>query len=82
MPQVFISYSHDSDDHKQSILALSDRLRSDGIDCQIDQYLNGAPAQGWQRWMEGQIEAADFVLVVCTKIYLCLLYTSPSPRDS
>ena len=70
MPKVFISYSHDSDAHRQNILALSDRLRDEGIDCYIDQYINGAPPQGWQRWMEQQIEAADFVLVVCTDIYL------------
>ena len=70
MPKVFISYSHDSDDHKQTVLELSDRLRDEGIDCFIDQYVNGAPPEGWQRWMEEQIEAANFVLVVCTEIYL------------
>ena len=68
--KVFISYSHDSDDHKQSVLELSDRLRDDGIDCYIDQYIGGAPRVGWQRWIEQQVEAADFVLVVCTELYL------------
>ncbi|MBK8451853.1 MAG: SEFIR domain-containing protein [Thiofilum sp.] len=70
MTKVFISYSHDSDVHKQSILELSDQLREDGVDCYIDQYVNGWPAEGWQRWMEKQIELADFVLVVCTPLYL------------
>lgn len=70
IPKVFISYSHDSSDHRNEILALADRLRSDGIDCDIDQYLNGAPPKGWIRWMEQKIEWADFVLVVCTENYL------------
>lgn len=70
MPKVFISYSHDSDEHRQQVLALSDQLRADGVDCYIDQYVNGSPAEGWQRWMEKQIERADFVLVVCTPLYL------------
>ena len=68
--KVFISYSHDPGNHKQSVFELSERLRKDGIDCDIDQYINGSPPQGWQRWMEQQIEDADFVLVVCTEIYL------------
>ncbi len=38
-PKVFISYSHDSDAHKEYVLALSVRLRNDGVNCWID---NGA----------------------------------------
>ena len=37
-PKVFISYSWDSDKHKDRVLELSDRLRREGVDCQIDQY--------------------------------------------
>ena len=67
---LFISYSHDSDAHRDFVLSLSNRLRADGLDCQIDQYVNGFPAEGWQLWMETQVEVADFVLVVCTPLYL------------
>ena len=70
MTKVFISYSHDSLEHAKSILYLSDRLRDDGLDCVIDQYVNGRPVEGWQRWMENQVHSADFVLVVCTLTYL------------
>lgn len=66
--KVFISYSHDSSDHVQQVLALADRLRSEGVDCTIDQY-NNAPAEGWNLWMTRQIERADFVLMVCTPTY-------------
>lgn len=67
-PKVFISYSHDSQEHKDRALALADRLREDGIDCTIDQY-EESPAEGWQRWMLNQVEVSDFVLVVCTEQY-------------
>ena len=66
VPKVFISYSHDSPEHAERVLDLSDRLRQDGIDCHIDQY-EVSPPEGWPRWMEDRIEWADFVLVVCTE---------------
>ncbi|MGA3126561.1 MAG: toll/interleukin-1 receptor domain-containing protein [Candidatus Korobacteraceae bacterium] len=66
--EVFISYSWDSEEHITSILALSNRLRSDGIDCLLDQY-EVSPPEGWPRWMDGKIASADLVLVVCTEVY-------------
>jgi hypothetical protein len=68
MPKVFISYTHDSEEHKQRVGALSDRLRQWGVDCEIDQY-EMSPAGGWALWSERKIEEADFVLIVCTKAY-------------
>lgn len=70
MTKVFISYSHDSQPHRDFVRGLADQLRTDGLDCLIDQYVNGFPPEGWSRWMENQIEAADFVLLVCTETYL------------
>jgi hypothetical protein len=67
-PKVLISYSHDSREHKDRVLGLSNRLREEGIDCTIDQYLL-VPAEGWPRWMEKQIRESDFVLMVCTETY-------------
>lgn len=69
-PKVFISYSHDSFDHKEFVRALAERLRGDGVDCVLDQYINGFPPEGWIKWMERQIEQADYVLLVCTEPYL------------
>src|SRR6266446_5659256 len=72
MPQdhlrVFVSYSHDSQEHMDRVLELSDRLRADGIDCALDQYAE-SPSEGWPRWTLNQISESDFVLVVCTKDY-------------
>ncbi len=67
-PKVFVSYSHDSPEHGDHVLALADRLRSDGIDCILDQY-EESPAEGFPRWMDQQMRAADFVLMICTPTY-------------
>jgi TIR domain len=67
-PTVFISYSHDSPEHADRVLALSDHLRADGIDCILDQY-EGSPPEGFPRWMDRQIRDADFVLMICTPTY-------------
>jgi hypothetical protein len=66
--RVFISYSHDSKEHKERVLRLAKRLESNGIDCNWDGYLM-SPPEGWPRWMRKQIRQADFVLVICTKTY-------------
>jgi hypothetical protein len=50
-------------------IALSDRLRSEGLDCVLDQY-EVSPPEGWPRWMERKITEANLVIVVCTEIYL------------
>ena len=66
---VFISYSHDSEPHCGFVLQLSERLREDGIETRLDQYVPGSPIEGWPRWMLNQIDKADFVLVICTQSY-------------
>jgi C-terminal of Roc, COR, domain/SEFIR domain len=65
---VFISYSHDTPDHKERVLELAETLRTEGIDCIIDQHIPN-PKEGWPRWMLNQVEAAKFVLVVATETY-------------
>lgn len=67
--KVFISYAWEDQDFAEKILNFSNTLREHGIDATIDQYEEN-PEQGWPIWMENQIENSDFVLVVCTKIYL------------
>lgn len=67
-PKVFISYSWDSESHKENVLKLANRLVSDGIDCNIDQY-QVSPPERWPHWIRNQVEEANFVLVVCTEQY-------------
>jgi hypothetical protein len=69
-PRVFISYSHDSTEHEERVLALCKRLRDPGgVNATIDQY-ESSPPEGWPLWMEGQIREADFVLVVSSETHL------------
>jgi hypothetical protein len=68
-PKVFISYSHDSTEHAEAVLALAQRLRQDGVDAWIDQYENGTPEEGWPRWMLNRLDWAQTVLLVCTQTY-------------
>ncbi|HEY6969754.1 MAG TPA: toll/interleukin-1 receptor domain-containing protein [Candidatus Angelobacter sp.] len=65
---VFISYSHDSQQHMDNVLNLAKRLRGEGVPCELDQF-HESPAEGWPRWTLDQIEQASFVLVICTEIY-------------
>lgn len=66
--RVFISYSHDSAEHKARVLELANRLRENGVDCDIDQF-QSAPQGGWAVWTMRMIEDAELVLVVCTEPY-------------
>jgi len=77
-PKVFISYSHDSREHQDRILRLADQLRQDGIDALIDQF-EPAPPDGWPMWMDLEIQKADFVLLVCTDVYLRRLEHREAP---
>jgi hypothetical protein len=70
MQRVFISYSHDNDEHKARINSLAKRLRDDGLIVIIDRdMLPAGPPQGWPAWSEAQVQDADFVLVACTANY-------------
>ena len=68
-PKVFISYSHDSDEHKDRVLALADRLLDDGLEVILDEFVSPPPAN-WPRWMEDEMESSDSIVVVCSKNYL------------
>ena len=68
-PRVFVSYSHDSAEHADRVLAPAYALRDRGIDVILDRFVHPAPAEGWPLWMERNLKAADFVLLVCTETY-------------
>ena len=68
-PRVFISYSHDSDAHKQWVLRLATDLRAAGIDASLDQW-DLAPGQDVVAFMANGISGADRVLVICSEKYV------------
>ncbi|MBD2071805.1 TIR domain-containing protein [Leptolyngbya sp. FACHB-671] len=72
--KVFVSYSWDSNNHKDRVVAVANTLRKSwGIEADIDEYVRAkppyTPEQGWDLWMEKRIEWAEFVLIVCTETY-------------
>ncbi|MBX9636643.1 MAG: TIR domain-containing protein, partial [Nitrosomonas sp.] len=70
MIKVFISYSHDSDEHREWVLGLSESLRKNGIETILDRYVrNGSPPGGWPRWMSDSLDETTHVLCVCTETY-------------
>ena len=62
--RVFISYSHDSEHHLKFVLELAERLIEDGFNCVLDFYLDESPDEGWRAWLETELAAADFALVI------------------
>ncbi len=68
-PKVFISYSHDSPEHKQWVAELAEKLRHSGIDAILDQWDLGF-GDDITRFMERGIVDADRVLVICTDKYV------------
>ena len=69
IPRAFLSYSHDSLEHKKWVLDLATRLRNNGIESIIDQWSLG-PGDDLPHFMEQNLAAADRVLMVCTDSYV------------
>ena len=69
IPKVFISYSHDSQEHKKWILDLATRLRNNGVDAIIDQW-ELRPGDDLPHFMETHLADSDFVVMVCTDKYV------------
>jgi hypothetical protein len=79
--KVFISYTHDTSDHRDRIAALAHQLRRDGLDVRLDQWVRGMPAEGWPKWMEDEISSAAFILLVCTEAYAARYAGAGDPAD-
>ena len=68
-PKVFISYSHDSPEHKQWVSELGAKLRHKGVDVILDQWDLGL-GDDLTQFMEVGIRDLDRVLVICTDTYV------------
>lgn len=69
IPKVFISYSHDTQEHKKWVLDLAVRLRNTGIDAIIDQW-ELRPGDDLPHFMETHLADSDYVLMICTSKYV------------
>lgn len=69
IPKVFISYSHDSQAHKEWTMNFAVRLRNSGVDAILDQW-ELRPGDDIPHFMERNLATADRVLMVCTEPYV------------
>lgn len=68
-PKVFISYSHDSAEHKQWVLAFATTLRDRGVDAVLDQW-DLKPGDDLPEFMEQNLVDADHAIMICTQRYV------------
>lgn len=68
-PKVFISYSHDSDAHKDWVRQFATDLRNGGTDAILDQW-RLAPGQDIAAFMQRGITDSDRVILVCSETYV------------
>lgn len=67
-PKAFVSYSWDSDEHKNWVKKLSAQLRNDGIETILDQW-HVVPGEQLPEFMEREIRENDYALIICTPKY-------------
>ena len=68
-PEVFISYSYDSQDHENWVKSFVDRLISDGVQVIFDKYDLHLGDKS-PHFMETSINKCDFILVIVTEQYI------------
>ncbi|HEX6356029.1 SEFIR domain-containing protein [Actinophytocola sp.] len=68
VPKVFVSYAHESDEHKAQVLAFATFLRKAGIEAVLDLWSTDA-RQDWYSWAIREMTDAEFVLVVASERY-------------
>jgi hypothetical protein len=68
IPSVFISYSHDSEEHKNWVLQLATRLRSNGVNVLLDRW-NLKLGNDLASFMERGLSKSQRVVCVCSENY-------------
>ena len=68
-PTVFISYSHDSEEHSDWVLQLATRLRSNGVNIILDKW-NLKLGSDLASFMERGLSESNRVICVCSKLYV------------
>lgn len=68
-PRVFISYSHDSPEHKRWVADLASKLMANGINTILDQW-ELRPGDDVPKFMERGVRNSDRVLMICTVTYV------------
>lgn len=66
--RVFITYMHDSEEHKQQVLQFATLLRQDAVDARLDRWAE-PERQDWYTWMIREVKAAEYVIVIASPEY-------------
>jgi hypothetical protein len=67
-PRVFVSYAHESADHKAKVRLFCQFLASCGVDVRFDQEALDQ-RRNWNDWTTTQILRSDFVIVIASPTY-------------
>jgi nucleotide-binding universal stress UspA family protein len=67
-PKAFVSYSWETDEHRDWVRELAARLRGDGVDVTLDRW-ELQPGDQLPTFMERAVRENDYVLIVCTPHY-------------
>lgn len=68
-PQVFISYSWDSPEHRAWVTQLAITLRQNGVEVILDQW-HVRLGEDLPHFMARSLHGSDRVLIICTKLYV------------
>ena len=68
-PNVFISYSHDDQDHMNWVLKLATNLRSHGVDVILDQF-DLRIGKDIRFFMESGLSSSSLVICICSEKYV------------
>jgi hypothetical protein len=81
-PKIFISYSWDSDEHKNKVEEYANKLRDDEkLEIICDCYNRSTPTRGLKRWMKTQVKSSDLIIIICTKRYFELFNNDTEPTE-
>jgi hypothetical protein len=80
-PRVFVSYSHDSPEHKEQVRLFATFLRERvGLDARLDQWYDNT-RRDWALWAGEHMSKADFVLVIASPAYKRRAEGSAPPNE-
>lgn len=67
-PRVFVSYAHESSEHRDHVLRFASFLRTQGIEAVLDTWSEDE-RQDWYAWALQELTGADYVVVVASARY-------------
>ncbi|MBB5159255.1 toll/interleukin-1 receptor domain-containing protein [Saccharopolyspora phatthalungensis] len=68
LPTVFISYTHDSDEHREAVLRFAQLLAKNGIRS-VNDFWADPDRRNWGEWAEKYINESNYTLVIASERY-------------